>query len=307
MTDFREKRVSAQEAVNSIENIAGIYPGYRRAHARGTCFKAIFQAGGRAEPLSSSLLFQEGEYECTVRFSHSAPNPFLPDVLSVVQGMAVRFNLPDGLLNLVTVTIPVFFAKTPESFLELMQTAARTIKTRAVSPQTLASLIKRFPETKNTLSLIQAMDMPASFAASRYYSIHAYYLVSANGRKQPVKFEWEPAGGLEKLTKEEAADMTAHYLDEELTERLQSGPISFHLDIQLGKPEDPTDDPTVAWPSDRQKIRIGTLTIIEETDPEPIMFDTKAVPQGIMLSEDKILQFRSGVYAESAARRDEKK
>ena len=38
-------------------------------------------------------------------------------------------------------------------------------------------------------------------------------------------------------------------------------PLQWHLIVTVGQPGDPTDDATIPWPSDRQQVDVGTLTI----------------------------------------------
>lgn len=102
----------AEEAVNSIEEVAGKYPGYRRAHAKGVVYQAVFTPNGQAGPLTTAPHLQNHEVQALVRFSNSSTNPSIPDVFSPAKGMAVQFVLPDGgVTSLVTITLPIFLPK----------------------------------------------------------------------------------------------------------------------------------------------------------------------------------------------------
>jgi catalase len=70
-----------------------------------------------------------------------------------------------------------------------------------------------------------------------------------------------------------------------------------------------TDDSTIPWPANRQRIDVGTLTIeqVESDDTSPtlnINFDPLVLPNGIATSDDPILSARSAVYSQSFTRRE---
>ena len=66
---------------------------------------------------------------------------------------------------------------------------------------------------------------------------------------------------------------------------------------------------TIPWPSSRQQIDAGTLTIdhIESEDTSPtrdINFDPLVLPDGIAASDDPLLSVRSAAYSQSFTRRE---
>jgi len=288
--------LSAAEAVDTIETIAGQHPGYRRAHAVGIGFDAVFKPNGAAASYTTAFHLLQ-EVPAVVRFSHSPPSPFMPHNLLPVKGMAVQFALPDGeAANLTMTTVPVFISKTPEAFNELMHVATK-------EPLSFTEKLKAIKEDSKFAAgwkIMKHFKIPRSFALQRYYAIHAYFLKNETGQRQPVKFEWVPVlpGGSEK--KYEGKELEAELLD-----RLRHEPVAFDLVIRLGTPDDPTDDPTVDWPEERQRLVIGTLAIKgrREDNAEQFVFDPTATTSGLECSDDPVLKFRSPAYAESARRR----
>ncbi|MBM7691455.1 catalase [Peribacillus deserti] len=295
----------ADESIDHIEEAAGKFPGLRRAHARGNCYEGIFKPNGRAALFTDAPHLQSEEVSVIVRFSNSSSNPNHSDGLTPPKGMAVQFALPNNqITNLVCTTIPLFFARTPETFIEVTKLMS-TAKKGLPDIKALQKIAAKFPESKAFFKMIKEIRLPASYAMAQYFSIHAFYFINENGKRQAVKYLWEPDAGLSMYTKKEAAKLLHNYLDEELDQRLSNGPIGFNLNIQLGKENDPTDDPTVVWPGDRQQITIGHLAIHRKMDkcPEDLFFDPTVVPRGIECSEDPILHFRHHAYAVSYDRR----
>lgn len=293
------------KAVDAIEDAAGTFPGYRRAHTKGDYYEAVFTPNGKASTFTTSPHLLHTPVPAIVRFSNSSPNPTHADALTPPKGMAVQFQLPDGsVTNLIAVTIPIFFAKTPEAFVEIMK-FFKSAEDGLPNLKELMKIAVNYPESKVSFKMIKEMRSPLSFAMARYFSIHVFNFINKDGRKQPIKYQWVPDAGLGMFGKLEAADCSADYLNEELTERVKREPVGFTLTIQLGEEGDPTDDPTAAWPEDRQTIEIGHLTISKKLIelPDVVLFDPTIVPEGIECSDDPILHFRHDAYAVSYNRR----
>jgi catalase len=84
--------------------------------------------------------------------------------------------------------------------------------------------------------------------------------------------------------------------------------VRFTLELQIAGPGDKVDDPSAAWPDEREKVAGGTLELTEletgrETGGDVLVFDPVRVTDGIELSEDPILLYRSPAYSVSVERR----
>ncbi|MFD1032152.1 catalase family peroxidase [Metaplanococcus flavidus] len=298
----------AETAVNKIEKTFGEHPTYRRAHSRGTGYDAVFTATGEGKAWTVAPHFREGTTEAIVRFSHSSPDPFWTDNLSPVKGMAVQFKLPDGqVMNSVGVTSPIFFTRTPEVFTEMLD-IAKSFKKGRPRLWDLITLFIKYPESRASIRIIRKMQSPASFATGLYHAIHAFYLVNGVGKRQPVKFQWQPEAGVESLTPAQAASVEKGDFEKELEERVLKGKLGFRLVAVIGEAGDPVGDPTKDWPDDREKVEIGRLQLRKKTDEaEDLLFDPTVLPEGIECTDDPILQFRNPAYAVSYQRRNMEK
>lgn len=98
------------------------------------------------------------------------------------------------------------------------------------------------------------------------------------------------------------------FLAHDLLQRLQQGPLRWHLVLTLAEAGDPSDDPSSPWPATRQRIDAGTL-VLDQAQPEDqgacrdLNFDPLILPDGIEPSADPILAARSAAYAVSFNRR----
>lgn len=302
------KEKLAETAVNKIEKIFGEHPTYRRAHSRGAGYAAEFTASGEGKNWTVAPHFREGTTGAVVRFSHSAPDPFWTDNLSPVKGMAVQFKLADGeVMNSVGVTSPIFFTRTPEVFTEMLD-IAKSFKKGRPRLRDLITLFIKYPESRASIRIIRKMQSPASFATGLYHSIHAFYLVNGTGKRVPVKFQWVPEAGVESLNPAQAASVHKGDFEKELEERVAKGGANFRLVAVIGEAGDPVDDATKDWPASREKVEIGRLKLIRQTDEaEELLFDPTVLAEGIECSEDPILHFRNPAYAISYMRRNREK
>ncbi|MCR8658649.1 catalase family peroxidase [Paenibacillus endoradicis] len=299
----------ASQTVDAIENISGVHSGYRRAHAKGICCQAVFRPSGLAAPFTSAPHLQEQEVNAIARFSGSSTDPLVADFMSPAKGMAVQFMLPGGdVTNLVGATIPVFFARTPESFLDMIRAVHRAQEGTLGPLDLLQEITSHFSESKESLLAVKKLMPPSSYAECQYYCIHVYFFNDREGNSYPVKFEWIPATGVHTLSIIEAAQQPDDYLEEELNQRLKFEPIVFHLHAIFGEKGDPTDDPTTAWPEDRRRIDLGQLYISDIIkEPVDLLMDPTIITEGMALSNDPILNFRHTTYAVSHDRRHQER
>ncbi|WP_271751425.1 catalase family peroxidase [Cohnella sp. JJ-181] len=293
--------------VDALEGLSGVHPGKRRAHAKGICCRAVFTPSGLAAGFTTAPHLREAGIgiEALVRFSGSSTDPSLADILSPGKGLAVRFRPPGGDVSALTaVTVPVFFARTPESFFDLIKEANRLKGGGIGAIAAAAELATHFPEARHAFMHVGKLRPPASYATCRYYAIHAFLLVDEAGVRRPVKFEWVPELGVETLSLADLRSLPEDYLERDVAERLRNGPLRFRLDIVLGREEDPTDDPTRPWPEDRERIDAGVLSITDVAgEADGLAMDPTVTGAGIEPSDDPILRFRSPVYGESLRRR----
>jgi catalase len=79
--------------------------------------------------------------------------------------------------------------------------------------------------------------------------------------------------------------------------------------LTLGQPGDPTDDATLPWPADRERVEAGMLTVAALHGEDgggcrDVNFDPLVLPSGIVASDDPLLSARSATYARSFERRE---
>ena len=232
-----------------------------------------------------------------------------PDYARDGRGMAVKLYLPgEEKTDIVAVSRPTFFVRTPEDFVELMEARRPDPETGQPDMERLGAFLGAHPESAAAIqAALQAMP-PASYAQQRYYGLHAFKWVAPDGSERFVRYRWEPEAGVDELTEDEARERGPDYLRDEIAARVEAGDAAFRLLVQLGEEGDPTDDPTVAWPDEREVVEVGRLEVTapeheREHDGDVLVFDPTRVVDGIELSDDQILRFRPHAYSVSVERR----
>ena len=291
----------AVELVDAIGKAGGVYPGHRAAHAKGVVLAGTFTPTDGARELTRAAQFAGDPVRVTVRLSTGGPNPESNDAgVGEGRGMATKFYLPDGTTtDIVALSIPVFFVRNPDEFLEF--TLAR-----AESFEKVGEFIGSHPATAAAVQLIVPnLNPPRSYATVQYNSIHAFRLVDADGNGRWIRWRWLPEAGVEWLPEEEREGMDRDFLQKEIFERL---PVRFTLVARIATDDLPTDDPTAAWPEELETVEMGTVELTgPETEREQgddvMVMDPTRVTDGIELSDDPILHVRSHAYSVSVERR----
>jgi len=116
---------TATDLVDALNGLFGKHTGARAAHTKGICLTGKFAPSAEAPKLSKAAHFAK-EVPIRARFSLGGGDPNAPDnAQDNVRGFAVKFDLGNGVnTDLVTISAPVFNAKTPELFVELLKTVA---------------------------------------------------------------------------------------------------------------------------------------------------------------------------------------
>ena len=243
--------------------------------------------------------------DATVRFSNGSGDPTQPDNVADVRGMAVTFHLPNASRTDISAqSVPRFPVSTPEAFIELIRAGDRSV----VSLWRFPVFLARHPHAVRTLTVnADALRPPSSYAAIPYYAVHAFKWVDSSGGERYVRYGWKPEHTEPRLAKLEARQRGPDYLQQELRERLSRGPVRFSLILQLAAEGDPVDDPAAAWPKERETVIAGILKVTDQQPLDethaPLVFDPTRVTDGIELSDDPVLLFRTRTYSVSAERR----
>jgi len=298
-----------EEAVGALEQAYGVHPGQRRNHAKGVCALGNFVGTEDAAIYSRSGLFAGGTLPVVARFSLGGGSPTAPDAGRGPRGMALEFKLPDGSLQHMTmIDSPIFFARTPKTFLDNAVASIPDPSTGKPDPEAQKKFAATHPDNTGMAEHYAKHNPPPSYANSAFFSIHTFKFENANDATTLVKWRFVAQDGEKELSAAQLNTMPNDFLEQALIARTKQGPVRWDMIVTIGEPGDAETDPTIAWPAGRKEIKAGTLTLSEAMPDEEgacygINYDPLVMSDGIRPTDDPILLFRSPSYAVSFAER----
>jgi catalase len=253
----------AEQAVDAINDISGRHEGHRAAHAKGTLLTGTFTPD--ASGLTRAAHMQSEPVRVTARVSNGGGDPAIPDYAKEGRGLAVKFYLPDGSkTDIVALSLPCFFARTPEDFLEFTRARKPDPETGQPDFAKLGAWLEKHPEAgpaieagESTLSEQEAKARGRDYLQEEILArgSTAFRMVAV------LADEGDPVD-----------DPTVAWPEERLR-------------VVVGRLE-----------------LTGPETEREQGD-DILVFDPIRVTDGIELSDDPILHFRPRAYAVSVTRR----
>ena len=295
--------------VNQFEATAGKFEGYRRSGAKGICATGEFVGSSDGRALSTASVFSGKQIPVVVRFSVGGANPKAPDNAKSQRNLALQFNLSDGERWMMgNISSPVFGASTPKQLLDLLVSRQADPTTKAADPAKVKAFNDANPEVLLQGKHFASQPVPASYASVNYWGVHGHGFVNASGVKQFGKWIFEPVGGLQGLTDDEAKAKGASFLFDDLRQRVKEGKVAFNFNLELAQPGDKIDSATVPLPEGRKKVNLGILkvTSVSEDGGGPCLttnYNPLVMPKGVEASADPMLPARAAPYAVSLGRR----
>jgi catalase len=299
----------SKDLLQALDNLNGVHPGFRPAHAKGIQLSGTFTPSPEAGSLTRAPHTHRESTPVTVRFSDSAGFPTVADNdpnNASPRGFAVRFHLAEHVhTDIIGHSHDGFPVRTPEEFVEFLR-AAHSSGPDAPKPTPIESFLGTHP--KALAFVIAPKPIPTSFARESYFSVNALKFTNADGNSRYGRYRIRPEGGNEYLDPAAAAAQSANFLFDEITARIASEPVKLHVVVQLAGIGDAVDDATEHWPEDRQQIEFGTIVLtglVPAGDSEKgrIIFDPIPRVDGIDPSGDPLLAARADLYLVSGRRR----
>lgn len=288
----------------------------RVVHARGVGAYGEFESYGNASDLTKAVPFaaKGKKTPVFVRFSTVIHPSGSPEQLRDPRGFAVKFYTEEGNWDLVGNNLPVFFIRDAMKFPDMVHSLKPSPVTNQQDPNRFFDFFSFVPESTHMLTFVFSdMGTPANLRQMDGFGVHAFKMVTADGKVSYVKFKWHSLQGLQNNTAEQASqsmarNQSAHTLD--LYEAISRGDFpAWELTVQVLKPEqldgfdyDPLDV-TKVWPGIPER-KLGKMTLNKVPGnffqhSEQVAFSPGMVIPGIEPSEDRLLQGRLFSYADT--------
>ena len=298
-----------KDLVQALDDLNGVHPGYRAAHAKGIMFSGVFTPSKEAASLTRALHAQQASTPVTVRFSDSAGFPTVADndpIFASPRGMAIRFHLAEHVhTDVIAHSTDGFPTKTAEEFLVFLR-ALKASGPSVPKPTPFEAFLGAHPRA---LQFVQApKPFPSSFGRESFYAVNAFKFSNREGAGKFGRYRISPEAGGDYLDAPTAAAKGPNFLFEEMAARVAAGPVKFHIRVQLAAAGDVVDDASTHWPDDRPQLAFGTIAITkhvvdDQSEQRQIIFDPVPRTDGIESSGDPLLEPRATVYLLSGRRR----
>jgi catalase len=302
-------QVSPIAMVDAFEKANTKFEGFRRSGAKGVCATGEFVGSAQGRALSTASAFSGAPIPVIVRFSVGGANPKAPDNARSQRNMALQFDMPGGeTWQMGNISAPIFGAATPEQMLGRLESLALDPETKKPNPDKVKAFADANPDVLMQGRYFASQPVPASFGKTNYWGVTAFGFVDASGKKQFGKWIFEPIGGTQTLSDDEAKAKGTDFLLDDLRQRVKSESVAFDFNLQLAEPGDNIESSVVPLPEGRKKVTLGRL-IVKAVSPDAtgpcvaITFQPTVLPKGVEASNDPMIAARVAPYAVSLGRR----
>jgi len=298
----------ANDLLQQFDQLFGLHPGFRAAHAKGVMLTGTFTPAFGAEQLTRAPHVTRPSTPVTVRFSNSTGIPEIPDNAPEAnpRGLAIRFNLAEHVhTDIVSHSTNGFPTRDGYEFLALLR-AIGASGPDVPSPKPVEVFLGAHPAA---LAFVQApKPFPSSLARDSYYAVTAFEFINAAGQRRFGRYRIVPLHLNDYLTDDAVAQLPADYHYKEIVERVKKEPVQFKILVQLAADGDIPDDATMHWPETRELFDLGTIQLTEAVpdnlaQQKHIIFDPIPRVDGIEPSADPLLELRAAIYLLSGRRR----
>jgi len=296
---------SPNDLVNALHTAFGDNHS-RAVHAKGIILEGDFVPEKTASAITKAKHLQGTPSKVIVRFSNFTGIPNIPDNNSAAnpRGFAIKFIMPGGeTTDIVCHSFDGFPTSNSDEFRQLLL-AIGASGPNSGKPTPVDVFLESHPVAKRFLT---TQKNPASYSAISYFGVNTFKFTNDKGRSSYIRYQFIPADDEKILTPEQFADAGPDYLMTEIKKRVVEKPIIFKMYAQIAQDSDHRNDPSIAWPSDRHKVLLGTVTIkklatnsVEED--KSLSFIPNRLTPGIE-TEDPMLNFRSAAYPISVRHR----
>jgi catalase len=298
----------ANDLLPQFDQLFGLHPGFRPAHAKGLMLTGTFRPAPKAQSLTRAPHILRESTPVTARFSNSTGLPQIPDNEADAnpRGFAIRFNLAEHVhTDIVSHSTDGFPTRDGYQFLEFLRAVAAS-GPDVPSPKPVELFLGSHP---TALAFVQApKPFPSSLARDTYFAVTAFAFTNADGKTKFGRYRIIPVSGNDFLTEDQVSRLSPNYHFDEIAARVAKESVRFRILVQVADTGDLVDDATVHWPENRELVEFGTVELTAAmpdtlAQQKHIIFDPIPRVDGIEPSADPLLELRAAIYLISGRRR----
>ncbi len=294
----------------------------RVVHARGTGAHGYFEVTNAIPELTKAGFLQENGQRTPVfaRFSTVVGSRGSSDLARDVRGFSVKFYTQEGVYDLVSNNIPVFFIQDANKFPDLVHSIKpephNEIPQASAAHDTFWDFISLMPESMHMIMWVMSdRAIPRSYRMMEGFGVHTFRLINAKNESHFVKFHWKPKLGTHGVLWDEAQKISGKNPDfhrQDLYEAIEMGHFpEWELGIQVVSEADEHKfdfdllDSTKLIPEELVPVQIiGKMVLNKNTDnffaeTEQVAFHPGHVVPGIDFTNDPLLQGRLFSYTDT--------
>jgi catalase len=210
--------LTSAKLINTFEQVNGLYPGFRRNHAKGICIAGTFESNGQGVRLSKAAVFRPGRVPVIGRFALAGGRPYVADAPTAARSMVLSFRPRDGEewrtgMN----DIPVFAVTTAEAFYKQLLASQPDPATGELDKAKMEAFLSVNPETARAVQIIKATPFSSGLANATYNRLDAFRFVNAAGTSTPVRWSMVAAEPFEPVTPDQSAAQDMNNLFDSVT------------------------------------------------------------------------------------------
>lgn len=245
--------------VNALHTAFGDHHA-RAVHTKGVMLEGEFTPDPGAGEWTKEPIFAGGPLPIVARFSLFAGVPDLPDNADAASpaGFGIKIKAPDGDdFDIECNQHNNFIVATFDEFAVFLRALGAT-KADTPHPTPVEQFLSTHPIA---VEFLKTRTYPNSYAEAKYFGINSLKFTNAKGRSAFVRYEMIPRSGEHYLNPDERKARSGNYLQDEIVERVRQKPIVFDWYVQVAEKGDKIEDPSIAWPTSRRRVKLGTFTL----------------------------------------------
>lgn len=245
--------------VNALHTAFGEHHA-RAVHTKGVMLEGEFTPDPGARELTKEPIFAGGPLQIVARFSLFAGVPDLPDNADAASpaGFGIKIKAPDGDdFDIECNQHNNFIVATFDEFAVFLRALGAT-KADTPHPTPVEQFLSTHPLA---VEFLKTRTYPNSYAEAKYFGINSLKFTNEKGRSSFVRYEMVPRSGEHYLNPDERKARSATYLQDEIVGRVRQQPIVFDWYVQIAEKGDKIEDPSIAWPTSRRRVKLGTFTL----------------------------------------------
>jgi catalase len=290
----------------------------RVVHAKGTGAYGTFTLTKSLTDFTIADYLQEVNQQTPVflRFSTVGGEMGSSDSARDPRGFALKLYTQQGNHDIVGNNTPVFFLRDPSKFPDFIHTQKRNPVTNLKDPEAMWDFWALNPQAMHQITLLMSdRGLPRSYRHMDGFGSHTLSLWNKNGERFYVKWHFKTEQGIECLSADAAAALTANdpdHAQRDLVDSITNKDFPrWRVCLQI-MPEKEADtykthpfDLTKVWShKDYPLLEIGMLELNENVsnyfaETEQAAFSPSNLVPGVGVSPDKMLQARMFSYPDA--------